>query len=225
MQNRVVEAVVPVHDRRSALRRQRPDELVSQGVERRQLSALRALPLLRPAAQLTFHEAGRAPEVGEPDFLRNDCVEPRERLDQRATDRLALLRGAAVAGRKLVAADVAEDPLHHVEARSEHAVGFAEVQDPGHRNRGRLERRLDAILPHHVVGGRKHVTQRRPAKHHLAGIRRDAVGEIGLPAGDQRDLTRAPALVVEDLREVRPDDVRLGAGHDRLEALRGRVGE
>ena len=152
-------------------------------------------------------------------------MQPRERLDQRQADRPALRRGLTVAGRKLVTADMADDTLHHIEARAEDTADLAQVQHPWHRHRRRLERFLDPIFAHHVVRSREDMTERRAPQHDLAGVRRDAVSQIGLPAGDQRDLARPPPLVVEDLGEVRADDVGLGSGDDRFEPLRGRIGE
>ena len=69
------------------------------------------------------------------------------------------------------------------------------------------------------------MAERRAAQDHLAGVARDPVREVRLAAGDQRDVALGPARVVQRVGEQRTDDVGLGAGRDRLEALRGRIVE
>ena len=80
------------------------------------------MPLLGPAAELPFHEPGPAAEVREAGRRGVDRVQVRERVDQRAADRLPLGGRPAVARRQLVTADVAHDPLHQVERNAEHAA-------------------------------------------------------------------------------------------------------
>ena len=50
------------------------------------------------------------------------------------------------------------------------------------------------VLAAHVVGGRLHVAQRRPAHDPPRGAVGDLVGEVGLAAGDQRGRDRSPAI-------------------------------
>ena len=70
---------------------------------------------------------------------------------------------------------------------------------------------MHPVLAHHVVSGRQHVPERRPTQDDLAGVRGDAVGQVGLAAGDQRDVAVAPARVVQHVGQQRPDDLRVGA--------------
>ena len=88
-----------------------------------------------------------------------------------------------------------------------------------------VERREHPVLADHVVRGRQDVAERRPAQDDLAGVGGDAVGEVRLAAGDQRDVALQPARVVQHVGEQRPDDLRVGAGRDALEALRRGVVE
>ena len=76
------------------------------------------------------------------------------------------------------------------------------------------------MLAHHVVGGRQDLAERGPPQDDLAGVARHPVGEVGLAAGDQRHVAVDPARVVQHADEQRRDDARLGAGADRLQALR-----
>jgi len=83
----------------------------------------------------------------------------RDHVDERRSDRRPLLATVRIASRQRVAPDVADDPLHHVEAHAERAVGSAEVQDARHRHGRPVERLQDAVLAHHVVRGREDVAQ------------------------------------------------------------------
>ena len=199
-------------DRGGALGRQRPHELVAQLVERRELAGLRGVPLLRPAAQLALDEAGRSAEVLEADGGRVDGVQVGEYVDERCSDRRPRLGTVRVPRRQRVAADVAEHALHHVEVDAQRPVRAAEMQDARHRHGGALERVQDAVLADHVVRGGQDVPERRAPEHHLAGVAGDPVREVGLAAGDQRDVALQPARVVQRLGEQRADDVGLGAG-------------
>src|ERR671911_561876 len=67
------------------------------------------------------------------------------------------------------------------------------------------------MLAAHVMGLREDVPQRRAAEHQLARPRGDDVGEIRFSAGDERDLTVAPALVMQAAGQPRADPLRFGA--------------
>ena len=181
--------------------------------------------MLRPAAQLALDEAGRPAEAGEADRFRVDGVEVGQDVDQRGADRRPRLRPVGVARRQGVPADVAEHALHHVEVDAQGAVGAAEVQDARHRHGCAVEGLQHAMLAHHVVRGGEDVAERGPPQDHLAGVAGDSVGEVGLAAGDERDVALGPARVVQHAGEQRADDVGLGAGRDRLEPLGGRIVE
>ena len=154
-----------------------------------------------------------------------DRVKVRQNVDERLADPAAILRCLRVSGRKGVAADVTDDALHQVKRRAQRAVGVTEVKGPRHRHRRIGERGHHAILAAHVVRGRQDVAERRATQDHLAGVAGDAIGQIGLPARDQRDVTVEPARVVEDVGQHRPDDLRVGARRDPLQPLRGRIVE
>ena len=81
------------------------------------------------------------------------------------------------------------------------------------------------MLARHVVRGREDVPERRPAQDDLAGAGGDAVGEVGLAPGDEGDLARGPARVVQHGGEQWSDDLGLGARRDRLQALGGGIVE
>ena len=75
------------------------------------------------------------------------------------------------------------------------------------------------------MGRRKDVPERRAAQDDLARVPGDAIGQVRLAAGDQRDVAPQPARVVQHVGQQRADDLRVGAGGDPLKALRGRVVE
>ena len=212
-------------DRPGTLAWQAPAQLHQHAVELGFLVDLGGLPLLRPAPQLALHVPGRAPELGQPDGRRVERMQLGQHVDERLADGAPLLRTLGVAGGQRVAADVPDHALHHVERGAERTVRGADVEGARDRHARSLERAQHALLAHHVVGRREDVPERRAAQHDFAGIRAHAVREVGLAAGDQRDVAHAPALVVQRLGEQRPDDVRLGARGDPLQSLGGRIVE
>ena len=222
VQDGVVEPEVAVHDRVDALGRERADQLVTQRVQRGHVLDARRLRLLRPAPQLARHVARRSAELGQPDRRRVHGVQRGEHVDERFADRVPLRRRVGVAVGQRVAADVPEHALHHVERRAELV---AQVQRARHRDGGPVERGEYAVLAAHVVRGGKDVSERWPAQDELAGVAGDAVGQVRLAAGDQRDVAVQPAGVVQHIGEQRSDDLGVGARGDALEPLGGRVVE
>ena len=121
-------AEVAVDDRVGSLRGQRGRRGRRAARQAPAGRGLRRLPLLRPPAQLALHEAGRATELGQADVGGVDVW----RSARTSTSASPILRRSVrrfrVTGRKRVAADVADDALHHVERRAERTVGVAEVK-------------------------------------------------------------------------------------------------
>ena len=219
MQDGVVEPVVAVHDRVLTLLGEPSAQFVAQRVERGQVLHPRRLPLLGPATQLAFHEAGGPAELRQADARRVEAVQVRENVDEDLADGLPVVAVLGVARRKLIAADMADDALHDVERRPERALGIAEVQHPRNRDGRPLERREDPVLADHVMGRGKDVTERRTPQDDLAGVGGDPVRQVRLAAGDERHVAGEPAFVVQHLREQRPDDPWVGPGADALQAL------
>ena len=180
-------------------------ELVGGG----QVTGVRRVELLLPACDLATEEPLGAAEVTETDRRRLDRVQRGERVHEAFGDRAGSLGaerfelgGAAV--RRTGA------PLHDVEVRAQHRGIGAQREGPRDRHVGVLERRHDAVLAGHVVGGREHVAERRPSDDPLLRAVGHDVGQVGPPAGDQG----RPQLVARarDLgREPRAEDVEVEA--------------
>ena len=96
-----------------------------------------------------------------------------------------------VARRQIVSADVSDHPFHDVELNPKLGILAPEQQRPGDRYRTSVQSAEDPVFAAHVVGGRKDMSERRPAQDHLTRIRPHPVGEVRLPARDQRHLASA----------------------------------
>jgi hypothetical protein len=150
-------------------------------------------------------------------------VQVGQHVDQALADAAALRRLVGVAGRELADGVQPDDPLHHVERRPEHRLVGAQVDRARHRDGRGAQRRDDPVLARHVVGGGQHGAGRRPAEDHRlvvvpvvrTALGRDDVGEVRHSRGDQFDADRPPLLVVEDARQVRPDDGWIGTHGSR----------
>jgi hypothetical protein len=120
VEDRVVEAVVAVHDGVPLRRRDVGGEVGREGVER--LVALDAgrVPLLHPAAHLPLEVALGPAELAQPDRDGVDVVQRGEHVDEPLADRPALRGLVGVARRQVGPADVPLDALHDVERLAEH---------------------------------------------------------------------------------------------------------
>ena len=98
---------------------------------------------------------------------------------------------------------VAVDLLHHVEGRVVHALVVAERERARHRHVGSGERGEHGVLAGHVVRGRQHVAERRPAQHPLVRVVADGVGEVRAAARDQRRVQRPTGRAVDVRGEPR----------------------
>ena len=113
-------------------------------------------------------------------------------------------------------------PLHHVERGAEHVGVLAQGVRRGHRDVGRQERRHHPVLAGHVVRGRQHVTERRPAHDPPVLAVGDLVGEVGLAAGDHLRTQRSGHRTRPDGLEERLEPGQVQAGRvDGAGALLG----
>ena len=82
-------------------------------------------------------------------------------------------------------------PAHHVERGAGHRGVVGEGHRFGHRHGGRPQRRDHPELAAHVVGRRQQFAERGPAgDHRMSGRVVDAVGEVGVAAGELRPPQR-----------------------------------
>ena len=108
------------------------------------------------------------------------------------------LRRGRVAGHEAV------DEAHDVERRAVDRLVVAQADDRRHGHVGRRQRRDDAVLAAHVVGGGQHLAERRAAQHPgvPCGVG-DPVGEVRAAAGDQLEGQRRRRLGRVVLRTTR----------------------
>ena len=89
------------------------------------------------------------------------------------------------------AQDVTLHEFHHVEGPIIDRLVGAEADRDRNGDPCRTEGVHEPVLPGHVVRGRENVVQGRPAQGPGPSLRvLYAVGEIGAPAGDQRERER-----------------------------------
>ena len=168
-------------------------------VDQRQLAGLRLLPLAVPALELPLDVVLLLAEVAEADGVGVDGVDLGHRVGDGVAGVAARL-GADRRGGGLVAEHEPVDEGHHVERRAVHLVVGAEAEGGRDRHVGGTEGGDDLVLAAHVVGGGEHVAERRAAQHEAGAVGvGDAVGEVGVPAGDE----------IEGERALRAVDVRL----------------
>ena len=188
VQDRVVDAVVAVHDRASALRRNRFCQSGMQPLDigvRRIVLAPHQLPLRAPAAHLAFEVTGGLAEIAEPHRLWVDGVQIRKHPDQcvdAIADGVLVPELLELIG---VAHDTPRHVLHHLERRTEHGVVVAHGHRTGHRHRGVLQRGHHLVLTRHVVRRRRQPVQRGPAQHPLRRVVEDQERQVRPAAGDQ----------------------------------------
>ena len=146
------------------------------------------VPLAVPALQLAGDVALVPAEVGEADGVEVDGVDGGQRVDERLARRCGAPSASSVgSGAVAVAEHVAVDEAHHVERRAVDRRVVAEPERRRDRHRRCLQAGDDPVLAAHVVGAGEHVAERRPAQHEARAVGAgDAVGEVGVTAGDER---------------------------------------
>ena len=169
----VVQPVVAVHDRGRAARPARRRQPAAQLVDAGQVAAAGARPAACPAAHLAGEVALGAAEVGQPDRGGSTRCSAARVSTKRMPEAPAAL-GAERGGLRGGAETSPSTQLHQVERRAEHVGVGAQQQRARHRHGGRCQRADHPVLAGHVVGGRQHVPQRRPAQHPPARRRRSA---------------------------------------------------
>ena len=150
----------------------------------------------RPALDLAADVARALAEVGEAGGLRVDAVQLGEHVDGVEAQGARLLGRERHVGRPLAARDHAGDPVHRVEVAADHVGVVAEGDHRGDVVEDRRERRLDDVLPVHVVRA-PGLGALRGAPHDEVAARRVAqqVGQVGGAAGELPHL----GLAVEAL--------------------------
>jgi hypothetical protein len=158
-----------------------------QLLDARHLAAAGRVQLLLPAAYLALVEALRPAEVGQADRGRvervqvGECVHQtqHQRMHGRWTERLQLGD---------IAVDRAVDILHQVEGSADDVRVGAEQHRLGSGEASLGQRVEDLVLAGHIVRGRQHVAERRPAQHPTVRAVGDRVREVGPPARQDRRL-------------------------------------
>ena len=212
VQDRVVQAVVAVHDRVALGDGHPGGQVGGQQVQPLVAGDPGRLPLRGPPPDLALEVALGPAELPEAHRGRVDAVQLGQHVDQSLAHEAALRRLVGVPGRERLAADVALDQLHDVERRAEHLGVGAQVQGAWHRDRRARQGCHHGVLAHHVVRGRQDVAQRRSSQHDRPVGTVDPVGQVALATGDERDRAVLPRRVGEDRGEVRADHGRVGAG-------------
>src|SRR6056297_1658559 len=209
----VVEAVVAVDDRGRPLLGDALEQPLVGAVDRREVTRAALVPLAVPPLELALDVPLVPAEIGEAGPLEIDGVDRCHGVDQRpagiAASRLVENRDGALA----VAQDVAVDVTHHVERCT---VDGRVVAEPPHGRYGNgcvLQARQNPVLAAHVVCARQHVTQRRATQDvRVVALTIDAIGEVGVAAGD--DLERERSTCAVDVRlEPTCDGVAVDSGY------------
>ena len=188
IQHGVVDAVVTVHDRTAALRRNRFCQSRMQPLDvciARVVFGSHQFPLAAPTPHLTFEIAGGFAEVAEADRLGIDRMQIRENLDQRVD--AVVDRGLVTQRLELVGVphDAALHVLDHLERRTQHRVVVAHRHSTGHRNRGVVQCGHHPVFARHVMRGRGQPVQWRAPQHPLRRVVVHQEGEVGPSARDE----------------------------------------
>ncbi len=182
---------------------QRRGQLLDEAGEHVERAGLGRLPLLGPATYLAGQETVRATELAESHRVVVDLVQCDEGVDEQLAGDGRLVAAQSVEHVGLVQDD-ALDEVHEVERRAQHVRVGAQRDGRryGHRDLSRCQRVDDGEFADHVVRRRQHVCERRPAQRPRRGAVGDAVGQVGLAAGDDRTLELT--LPQPRLRSVQP---------------------
>ena len=184
----VADAIVAVNDGRAHLLRhvlvQQPGALLHFG----DFVGLGGLPLPRPALQLALQIRFLARQVAKADVVGIDKMQRRQNVDNVFTGAVPLGRWNGGGSFGVVRHDALHE-LHDVERLAVDVLVFAQAVGPRHRHAGAGQRGDDAMLAAHVVGALQNVAERRPPQHvGRAPLVGEAVGEVGVAAGDQGEL-------------------------------------
>ena len=175
-------------DRHSLLSGQPFAQPLGDLVDGRQFPRLRLLPLLRPPLHLPLDVAIPLGEIAETDLIDVDRMKVCKHVEQVLTDVPAQVERQV--RRPLGAVeDLPVDVAHHVERGARDRAVGAQAQRRRHGHPGAAHRRDDSMFPGHVVRGRQHLGQGRPAQHIARAIAvGDREGQVGAAAHDQREL-------------------------------------
>ena len=183
-----------MHDGRGALLGNAGGQGVVDLVDHREVACPRLLPLAVPPLELALDVALAPAEIAQPDGVGVDGVDARQHVRD-----LVPCSGAGVhierPGRRRIPRHQPVDEAHHVEGSAVDRLVLAQADDGRHGHVGRRQRRDDAVLAAHVVGGGQDLPERRAAQHPgVAGGVVDPVGEVGAPARDQLEGQRGHHL-------------------------------
>ncbi len=160
-------------------------------VDHRQLARLLLVPLPVPPLQLAGDVAVVTGQIGEPGGLEIDGVQRGHRVDDRSAGGGPGIGRQGTLGDVPVAHHVAVDVAHHVERGTVDGAVLAQAERRRHGHRAVLQTGDDAELPADVMGAGEHVAERRPAQHEPGTVTGDdAVGEVGVTAGDDVEAER-----------------------------------
>ena len=158
-------------------------------LEHGDLARLRLLELRPPPLQLPFDVALAPAQVAEAHGVDVDRVDLGQHVDERLARDPALRLVEDGRGDLGRAQDVSLDEVHDVERRAVHRLVGAQAEGRRHGHRRGPEGGDDLVLPAHVVGGGQDVVQGRAAQDAgPAGGVGDLEGEVGVAAGDEREL-------------------------------------
>src|SRR5439155_8872947 len=158
----VVQPEVAVHHGRATAVRQRLRQALGQLLRAGQVARPGGGQLLAPAADLPVQEAFRAAEVTEADVVGYHGVQRGERVGERRAESLTGGLGQGPQGGR-GAVDHAVARCHEIERCADDGLVAAVGERVRHGYRGRRERGQHGVLAQHVVRGREHVPERRPA--------------------------------------------------------------
>ena len=166
--------------------------------------------------------------LAEPDGVHVHRVQVGEGVEQRLGGGAAALVREQFEGQVERVQDHALDAVHDVERGTVDRDVRAQSVRGGHGDAHRAERGDGPVLAGHVVGGGQHMAERRAAENHVHPVRvGDAVGEVGVPPGQQRPGERCPDVgdVLGEPRrhrgDVDPGGLRgLGGGRCGVHVLR-----
>ena len=179
--NRIVQAVVAVHDRPRQVSGQPLHARVEpqqQLVDRREIARLGQLPLLPPARDLTREESLRAAEPAQAHLACIDRVQSGEHVDQLSGE-CGCIRHREALGSRVATDDATCDVLHDEEARADDRLVVAVGEGPRSWEVTPRHATQHGELPTHVVSRRHHMSKGRTSDDKLSIALGDEVGDVG----------------------------------------------